>query len=110
MNRPKVFVVSNTGHDFSSAEQRGDVVYMFDGKINVFASDQLCKDISTMLRDSSPDDYVIPSGNALAACVAFSTMMEKHGKVNTLIFSFKNSEYEVRTIRRNQLTVAEEVQ
>lgn len=105
--KPTVYVVSDTGHDFSSAEERGTLKYMFDGKINVFASDKLCQDIQEAVRDSGPDDYLIPSGNALAACIAFAVLMEKHGKVNTLIYSFKNELYEIRTVRKKQFHVQE---
>lgn len=103
MKKPVVFVVSDSGHDFSSAEQRGEIQYIFDGKVNVFASDQMCREIVDKLQGSTEDDYLVPSGNALAACVAFSTLMEKHGKVNALIYSFKHSVYEVRTVRSKQL-------
>lgn len=107
--KPRVYVVADTGHDFSAAGEKGDLTFMFDGKINVFASDKLCQDIVEAVKDSSPDDYLIPSGNALAACVAFAALMERHGKVNTLIYSFKNEIYETRTVRKKQLTTAEEV-
>ncbi len=100
--KPRVYVVANTGHDYSSAEQRGELVYLYDGKVNVFASDKLVKELNEKLADSTPDDYLILSGNQLAASVAFHLMMHLHGIVNVLIFSFKHGIYEIRTIRRSQ--------
>lgn len=101
--KPKVYVVANTGHDYSSAEQRGELVYLYDGKVNVFASDKLIKDLCEKLSASTPDDFLILSGNQLAASAAFMLMMHFHGIVNVLIYSFKHGIYEIRTIRKTQI-------
>lgn len=100
--KPKVFVVANTGHDYSSAEQRGELVYLYDGKVNVFASDKLIRELQEKLKNSTPDDFLILSGNQLAASIAFHLMIQMHGLVNILIYSFKNGIYEIRTIRKSQ--------
>lgn len=97
-----IFVVSKGPHDYTRAEEHGTLYYMFPDKVNVFASDQLLKDIHEKLRGSSSDDFLIMSGNMLASAMAFSVLMAKHGVVNVLIYSFKHVEYEVRTIRRGQ--------
>lgn len=104
----KVFVPSEGSHDYTKAAQYGELTVLLDGKVNVFASDALFKDIKNGLEQSSPDDSIILSGNMLAAAMAFHVLMDRHGKVNVLIYSFKNEEYEIRTIRRGQ-TAAEEV-
>ena len=100
--RQKVYVVANTGHDYSAAEQRGELTYLYDGKVNVFASDKLVKELEDKLSGSTPDDFMILSGNQLAAAIAFSIMMRVHGVVNILLYSFKHGIYEIRTIRRTQ--------
>lgn len=103
---PKIYVVSDTGHEYSKAESRGELVFLFTGKVNVFASDMLVKDIETKLDEASEHDFLLPSGNAVANCIAFTTMLNKFGKVNVLIFSFKHEAYEVRTIRKSQFKTA----
>lgn len=98
----KVWITSEGSHDYSQAESYGDLTLILTGKVNVFASDKLYRDVDAALANAHPDDYLILSGNMLAAAVAFSIMMDKFGKVNVLIFSFKQEKYEVRTIRRGQ--------
>lgn len=91
--------MANTGHDYSMAEKRGTLTYLYEGKVNVFASDKLGRELEDKLADSNTSDYMILSGNQLAAAMAFHIMMKKNGLVNVLLYSFKNQEYEVRTIR-----------
>lgn len=105
MSSRKVYVVSDTGHDFSGCLKYGDPVFIYEGKTNVFAVDQMCREIHAVLKDSDQADYLITSGNSLAACAAFGIMMEMHGAVNALIYSFRNVGYELRTIRRHQLVL-----
>lgn len=102
----RVYITAEGSHDYSLAKSHGELTLLLKGKINVFASDKLYKDIEAALVDSNPDDHLILSGNMLSAAIAFQIFMEKHGKVNVLIFSFKNELYEVRTIRRGQAAPA----
>ena len=95
----KVFVVSDAGHDYSSARDRGEITFLTEGKVNVFASDKLVKDIRYQLAGATEHDYLILSGNQFAAAIAYAVLMELTGVVNTLIYSFNKQEYEVRSVR-----------
>lgn len=98
-----VYIVSDSGHDYSTASKFGTVQFLFNGKINVFASDKLVKDIKEKLKNSTPDDCLLPSGNSMATCVAFAVLLDKHSIVNLMIWSFRNKLYEVRSIRVAQV-------
>lgn len=99
VTKKKVFIVSDGSHDYSLAKKHGDLELLLRDKINVFASDKLYRDIEDVLKGASPDDFLILSGNMLAAAMAFQVMMKFHGKVNVLIYSFRNEQYEIRTVR-----------
>ena len=103
----KVFIVCDSGHDYSKAVSRGELKFLFEGKINVFASDKLVQDVGARLEGAEANDYLLPSGNAMANCLAFTHLMNKFGKVNMLIFSFKNGIYEIRTIMKSQFKIKE---
>ena len=98
-----VYIVSDSGHDYSTAKNLGELVFLYPEKINVFASVQLVKDLHDKLRDAKPEDYLLPSGNSLATCTAFAILLHRHGAVNFLIYSFRNRIYEVRTIASSQI-------
>lgn len=110
MNRPKVYVTSKGSHDYSLASEYGEITYLYDDerKANVFASDGLIKEIEEKLAGSTPDDFLIFSGSMTPAALAFYVLMNKHGVVQNLLFSFKHNNYELRTIRRGQFAAAQE--
>lgn len=109
----KVWIVSDMGHDYSTATKHGELEFLYPGKINVFASCKLISELCDKLGTSSKEDFLLPSGNSMATCIAFSILMMKHGMVNMLIYSFRNQLFEVRTILQTQYhlqkTSAEEV-
>ncbi len=90
------------GHDYTTAKQHGELVFLYPGKINVFASCKLITELCEKLETSKKDDFLLPSGNSMATCIAFSILMMKHGMVNMLIYSFRNQLFEVRTILQTQ--------
>lgn len=98
-----VFIVSDSGHDYSTAQKLGTLKFLYDGKVNVFASDKLIKDLHAQLTDSTEEDFLLPSGNSLATCSAFAILLHKHKIVNILIYSFRNRLYEVRSISSMQI-------
>ena len=107
----KIYVVAKGAHEYSSAETYGEVVFLYDDdrKANVFATDALIKEIEEKLKDATADDYLIMSGSMLPSAVAFSVLLEKTGVVNNLLFSFRNSNYELRTVRATQFAAVGEV-
>ena len=102
---PTVWIVSDSGHDYSTAKKFGEVSFLYNDKINVFASDKLVKELCAKLQNSNKNDCVLPSGNSLATCLTFSILMSKHSMVNMLIYSFRNQMYEVRTILKSQFVL-----
>lgn len=111
--RPKVYVVSKGSHDYKTAEEYGEVVFLYDEtrKPNVFASDALVKEVEEKLADSTEEDYLILAGSMLPSAVAFHVLIEKHRHVHNLLYSFKNNNYELRTVRGSQFaSMWEEVQ
>ena len=101
---PKVYVVEKGAHDYTRAEDYGQIVYMFDKEhtANVFAPDKLVREIKEKLLDSTPDDFLVLSGSMLPAALVFFEWLDRHGSCGILLYSFKNANYELRTIRGAQ--------
>lgn len=112
MNRqPRVYVTEKGSHDYSKAAEHGELKFLYDksSRANVFASDALVKEIEEKLVDSNSDDFLLLSGSMTPAVISFYVLMNKHGLVQNLLYSFKNNDYELRTIRRGQFSPAQEV-
>ena len=95
---PKVWAVSDSGHDFSKTAEFGQLEFVLPGKANVFCSDQLNKEICERLASADEGDYLVMAGTSLALCMCYVYFMKAFGKCNCLLFSFRTSSYELRTI------------
>ena len=104
-----VWIVSDAGHDYSTAKRHGELVYLYSGKVNVFATGKLIQELCEKLKHSKKEDFLLPSGNSMAVCIAFSILLQKHGMVNMLIYSFRNLIFEVRTILLSQYKAKDSV-
>lgn len=99
MENRKVYVVNKSGHDLSAANKYGELVFLTEGKVNIFATDRLLKELEEKLKNSSLNDYLLVSGSVVLGALTIKIMLEIHGTVNLMIFNFKTNDYVVRTIK-----------
>lgn len=83
---PKVFVVNNSAHDFSPAAEYGDLIFLSEGAMNRYATNNMHRQFSEKLRDSMPEDYILLCGLSVMNAVACSIFAHKHGRLNILLF------------------------
>lgn len=93
-----VYVINQSGHDFSSANFYGNLIFLSDGKINRLQTNEIYRMFLPELLKSGPEDYLLLTSltvmNIIAACI----MVKLHNKINMLIFNPKNNQYKARTI------------
>lgn len=99
----KVFVVNKSGHDFSPAKKYGELVYLSEGLMNRFQTNHMYRMFSDIMEDSSEDDYILISGLIQMNIIAASIMAYKHGRVNLLIYSERDQDYEQRELVMSNL-------
>jgi len=92
----KVYIVNKAGHDFSAAEKFGELVYLSEGPINRLALTAMYREFSEKLKDSSPDDIILPTGYSIMTMVAAVIFAHMHGKVNVLLY--KDGRYMSRSL------------
>ncbi|MFA5699119.1 MAG: hypothetical protein WC954_05245 [Sphaerochaeta sp.] len=88
----KVFVINDAGHDFSMAEQYGELVVMTKGSFSPFETSNIFRAYEKFIAESSPDDYILLSGYTVMSCIACSMFASRHGKLNLLIYKHKAME------------------
>lgn len=93
---PTVFVVNNSGHDYSDAERFGEILYCTEGPLNKFDTAQMYRSLSEALLDANEDDYILMTSLTTLCCIATGMMVEQFGKVNMLLF--QGGKYISRTI------------
>jgi len=58
----KVFIINSSGHDFSKAEQFGELVTMTRGTVNKYSITSMARMFQPFVDESSPNDYLLQSG------------------------------------------------
>lgn len=111
-NEPvRVVYVANLGpHDFSEAEEYGDIVYLTKGPTSNQPA-KLAQEIVAGLSDSDPDDYLVLSGPSLVCGIVATVFALMHGgRLNLLLYRGPNQPYHrVRLSLQNYLeNLAEE--
>lgn len=93
----KVYIVNKGAYDYSAAAEFGELVFLTQGVVNTLRPSDVIVDLYEKLRDSSPDDLIVPVGtstlNMLVGCLFASI----HTKVNLLLYN-QDKEYQVRSL------------
>jgi len=93
---PNVYVINQSGHDYSEASHFGPIIFLSRGSINRYSTNNIYRQFTTILKDSSPDDFLLVTGLTVMNAIAASIMTHLHGKVNFLLF--KQGKYIERTV------------
>lgn len=93
----RVYIVNKSSHDFSSAKSFGELIYLSEGRINRYATNNMVREFTELMKDSSPEDYVVPCSLNVMNSIAAAVFASKHGTLNLLLF--KDGSY----IERNHI-------
>jgi hypothetical protein len=92
----KVYIVNKSAHDFTDAEQYGELIFLSEGTINRYATNNMHRQFSKKMEDSSEGDYIVPCSLNVMNSIACAIIAHKHGKLNLLLF--KNGSYIERNL------------
>lgn len=81
-----VYVVNDSGHDYSKAEKFGRLVFMSTRSIYKTHVTKMYKKFKRFINESGREDYLLISGPSLMNVIACSMFARKHGKLNLLIW------------------------
>lgn len=96
----KVYIVNDGNHTYDSAKRFGELVTITDRNkgVNVFAIDNLVKEIKEKLVNSMSNDYVLISGYPILNSIVIHYFLKKFGKVLLLQWEGNNRKYKVITL------------
>jgi len=83
----RVYLVNDSGHDYSPAKRWGKLVRLTVGKVAPSDTNEALRNISHVLRDSHPDDWIIISGPSTYSSIACAVFAYMHGRLNILVFT-----------------------
>lgn len=97
MKKKKVYIVNRSSHDFSAAEQFGDLIFLSEGPMNRYSTNNMHRVFKEVMKDSCEDDYIVPCALNVMNSIACALFAHRHGKLNLLLF--KDGDY----IERNHI-------
>jgi len=95
-NQAKVYIVNRSAHDFSPAKPFGSIIFLSEGPMNRYSVNNMVRQFTEIMKDSSPEDYIVPCSLNVMNSIASSLFTHKHGRLNLLLF--KQGDYIERNI------------
>jgi|TARA_Y100000401_G_C8322675_1_gene226363 hypothetical protein len=86
MTNKTVYIVNDSGHDFSSAEPFGELVFLTKGLVDRFNLTGMYRAFQSSIDESHPEDFILHSGPGVMSAVACSMFSAKHGRLNLLLW------------------------
>ena len=96
----KVYIVNSANHDYSKAEQYGELVYVTRGKLPIFKTNTVRAMLEKGLVKFTKDDYLLISGPAIVSVMAATILYNKFDTVKFLVFDAKQQDYVVRHLNK----------
>lgn len=94
-----IYITQNSYHDYNSVTEYGSKkVFLTEGKINVFRTDELTEKLRQGLKPFNKDDLLAFSGNSVSSAIALSILMTKFNSISILIYNAHSKEYVERVV------------
>ena len=97
MDETCVYIVNKSSHDFSAAEKFGKIVFLSEGPMNRYSTNNMHRIFSDALKDSTKGDYIVPCALNVMNSIACALFAHLHGGLNLLLY--KNGYY----VERNHI-------
>jgi hypothetical protein len=94
--KKRVYIVSNGGHDYSSAEDYGEIIFCTEGSVRKDDVAQMYREVNEAMALSEPGDFILVSSLTSLCMVAAGIMAAKHGELHFLIY--KDGKYVARDL------------
>lgn len=82
----KVYIVNKSNHDFSPARNYGELVFLSEGPMNRYSTNNMMRVFTEKMKLSQGDDYIVPCSLNVMNSIACAIFAHKHGKLNLLLF------------------------
>jgi hypothetical protein len=91
-----VYIVNRSAHDFSEAESYGEIIFLSEGPMNRYATNNMHRKFNEIFKGSSKEDYIVPCSLNVMNSIACAIFAKMHGQLNLLLF--KNGSYIERNL------------
>jgi hypothetical protein len=89
----KVYIVNKSAHDFSQAEKFGKLIFMSEGRLNRYGTNDMVRKFTDAMRNSREEDFLLPCSLNTANIMAGAIFAMKHKRLNLLLYKPSTGEY-----------------
>jgi hypothetical protein len=89
-----VYIVNKSSHDFSAARRYGEIVFLSEGPMNRYETNNMMRMFKEVMKNSGPSDYIVLCSLNVMNSIACAIFSHLHGRLNLLLF--KDGTYEPR--------------
>ena len=86
----KVYIVNKSNHDFSAARKYGDLVFLSEGPMNRYSTNNMMRVFTERMKNSKPSDHIVPCSLNVMNSIACAIFARRHGTLNLLLFKEGN--------------------
>ena len=104
--RPHVYVPNKAGHDYSDASTYGDLVFLTEGTIERYSTNNMYRIFVDKTKDAVASDFIIISSLSILNAIVSGIFAYRFGQVNYLLFN--GDHYVKRTVKFDALVHKEE--
>jgi len=83
----KVFIVNKSAHNFEEAKKFGELIFMTEGRMHRYATNDMCRIFQEVLEDSHKEDHILLCSLNVMNAIACSVFAHKHGTLNLLLYN-----------------------
>ena len=87
----KVFIVNKSSHDFSKAKDFGELIFLSQGPMNRYNTNDIHRQFLEILKTSKKNDYIVPCSLNIMNIIACTIFVHIHKRLNLLLY--KNGSY-----------------
>jgi hypothetical protein len=87
---PNVYIINKSAHNFSKTRKYGTQVYLSEGLMDRYATNNIHRQFLHILKDSSPDDYIVLCSLNVMNSIACAIFTKLHGRLNLLLYKKGN--------------------
>lgn len=85
-HKPHVYVVNDSGHDFSAARKYGELIFLTEGYVPWDRVNHFYRQAARTLAYSRPEDWLLMTGPNSIREAAAGIMARLHGQINILVW------------------------
>lgn len=83
---PKVYIVNKSAHNFNATKKFGKAIYLSEGLMDRYATNNIHRQFTAILKQSKPEDYIVLCSLNVMNSIACSIFTKLHGELNLLLY------------------------